>query len=64
MRQSVIITRLADRHKGLHARDFAETHELIVEAGDLDAVFIELAGTVQDIFGVGRYTISISEPFD
>jgi hypothetical protein len=63
MMQSVVVTRLADRHADLHTRDFADSFEVVVPAGDLADVLLAAAGQA-DGRGVARYSLTISEPFE
>ena len=62
MKQQVVVTRLADRHEGPE-RSFAESLEVIVEAGPLRSVLQQVAGVVSRL-GVSRYTITIGEPYE
>lgn len=68
MRQVVEITGLADRHKTLHERQFAESFSVIVEAGTLVEVLLRVAQEMRDpLFAdlnQGRYNIVIGQPFE
>lgn len=59
--QTVVVTRMADRHAD-HSRDFAESTPCVVVAGDLSEVLTQVASQVS--LAVGRYSISVSEPWD
>lgn len=60
--QGVTVTRLADRHADLHGRDFAESVQIVVPAGDLRSVLRAAAELVDQ--PLGRYSITVSEPYD
>jgi hypothetical protein len=60
--QTVIVTRLADRHADLHGRDFAESVEVVVSSDGLGAVLSSTAALVD--LPIGRYSITVSEPWD
>lgn len=60
-RQTVVVTRLADRHAS-DDRDYAEAKEVVVPAGALTSVLVAVACLVDG--GVGRYTLTVSEPWD
>lgn len=63
-RQAVIITRLADRHEGPD-RDFAQSRQVVVDAGDLATVLTSACADDGVIgLGPGRYHIEITEPYD
>lgn len=69
MKQQVIVTRLADRHRGPE-RAFSESYEVIVEAGELPDVLEQVAKHFGPWFPdvalreVWRWTITIGEPYD
>lgn len=60
--QTVVVTQLADRHATLHERDFAQSTSFVVKSDDLGAVLTQAGRCVQ--MPAGRYSISISEPWD
>jgi hypothetical protein len=60
MKQTVTITRLADRHAELHEREFAETDVVTVDAGELDVVVGSVCGGRPN----GRYIIVVDEPHE
>lgn len=61
MLQAVVVTRAADRHAGPD-REFAESFEVIVEAGPLPAVLTAVAEQLDQ--PRGRYSITVSDPFE
>lgn len=63
MYQRVVVTRCADRHGELHERDYAESTEHPVYAGDLKLVLWQLAEAVTDA-PRGRYIIEIDWPHE
>ncbi len=65
MKQTVTIHRTADRHAELHRRQFAETREATVEAGDLADV-LDAALDVMEMSDAapGQFTISIDWPHE
>lgn len=69
MRQTVTITRAADRHAEDHARDFAESYQAEVRADFLEGVFAQLSEKCSEHLDAmqqapGRYDITISEPYE
>ena len=62
MKQQVIITQLADRHRD-NARAFAESHEVITEAGPLRDVLTRVAAVLAHL-PVSRYTVVVGEPYE
>lgn len=71
MKQSVLIVKHADRHES-EERDFAETYEYVVHAGNVLVTLDGLLGELDNVprteletrFPQGRYTILIGEPYD
>jgi hypothetical protein len=61
VKQTVLVTQLADRHAG-HDRDFAASFEVVVKAGSLSDVLRQVAGELD--LETSRFSITISEPFE
>jgi hypothetical protein len=62
MNQLVTVHRCADRHADLHAREFAETHEVEVCAGPPAQVVSEALEALD--LPEGRYSITIDWPYE
>jgi hypothetical protein len=64
MFQQVTVTRLADRHASV-GRDYAASHEVIVEAGTLPEVLAQVLDACEPLdLPLARYSITLSEPYD
>ena len=63
VKQTVIITQLADRHADLHRRQFARTDEVTVEAGSTLDVVSEAIRQVPDACE-GRCVILVEDPHE
>lgn len=68
MKQQVIATRLADRHRG-DPRAFAESYEFIVEASNLEDVLDQVAEQLlvliaPELEEIWRWSITIGEPYE
>jgi hypothetical protein len=60
--QSVTVVQHADRHGERVGREFAVAWEVVVPAGELPAVLRSVAD--QAPLPRGRFTLTISDPFD
>lgn len=69
MKQQVIVTRLADRHRG-PGREFSESYEFIVDAGELADILKEVATLAGPwhpdpaMREIWRWSITIGEPYE
>lgn len=67
MKQLVTITRRADRHADIVARDYASSYQVSVTAGSLVFVLSQVAADLESL-GVrlteGAYEISVSDPYE
>ncbi len=63
MLRDVTLTRLADRHIGLHTRDFAETERVAVPDGDLaDVAAAAIRASTLSTDEAARLIVIIDEP--
>lgn len=62
MKQTVAVTRVADRHEDLHGRHFAETEVITVPAGPVATVVNHALGGLA--MPEGKYVITVDWPHE